>query len=1238
MKDFDEALECAKQMGSLRKTAEVEGLNEGYPQRHIPINFAFSGKESSTKIRPTFNCGWSTGGDDLSFNDVHLTGPRNLNNLDQSMVFFKTNVIVGLVDVKKFFWTCQVSTRTASLNRIWLPKGGYSGAKKGELELEEWCWVTLTFGQTGAPALSGVIRHQAADDFCQIEEVKKQVKGKALVDDILIGASNLEMFQKYQKDVERMLEKSGMKFHSWVTSGTDTEDKVDFAQHPIKEGAKVFGYQYEPGADQFTLHVGINLTKALRGKKFGKDLQPGDDPMVYIKVNEFTKRKALGFTLSLWDLTGFLLPIQMMLRLLYRDLLENHRELKWDDEVPEEYQRRYACVFKKLLTFHGLRWDRAVIPTSNWDEKWGCRLATYFDGSEVASTAYSYLVTRKLDGSFHSRLLWAKGKLASGSVPRNELGGAFLAVAMNNFLKQHLQIKIRDITYFGDSQAVLYQIQSRSILYDSWARARLRAIQQGSRGSTWLYIPAKENVADIGSKSSNIISRETLESDFYQKGNFLEDPTWKGIQLGKPPVETLANLPEIRKCYRSSPVTLLNSFITSDGECPSIEDEIDREDWEGPQEDMCVGDMWEVASERDLQVISNNMLGKYKKTPRVTTINKHLEKDKIPEVLIEVKKRLEKETGKEYFSDLLQKTRSLEKVERILVHTLKWRYGSEVCLVGRARDILTGHAAIATVRYLCEKGVGFGPLRVDACNRVWFQNRPLLGEETSKVLPEETLLLAPTTCLARLLARSYHDKNHWYASTSVQTELRKELNVRIPTFTKMLEEERRGCAKCIHHQRTPYKPKEAGVPLQRHSLKDKPFTSICIDGVGPFRVKSLHREDRRTMKVWALIGVDQPTGLAHISILMDSSTHSVQVAIESLKIEWNVNVSLVTLDPATSFVGLENRTGEEEGVDAESVRASVIKAGYRLKISPPKASWYQAMCEKRIDLIKSALYFQPKRCLHVIELELILKRIVLDLNNKPIILKQSQDSFLALSRMDLLGRFYQPSEGDMFRTGKAILKDIELIEECILESRRIFNEIYTENLRIYSKWRYEGLTPTVGDIVGVPDKEVHGTPRMGRIIELTSSHEVKIEMARPKRRHPYALDEVTTRKADFQRSPHSLYLVERPEAGSALANLRMFDMRKIEGGPELAECIDDESTRQIMGTEQLGDITEEQLPPAEQEGLEILPDEEESSVSIEEPQMMNETGYEEWVRETEESNMGRGKRTKLPTKIFSYNM
>ena len=197
-------------------------------------------------------------------------------------------------------------------------------------------------------------------------------------------------------------------------------------------------------------------------------------------------------------------------------------------------------------------------------------------------------------------------------------------------------------------------------------------------------------------------------------------------------------------------------------------------------------------------------------------------------------------------------------------------------------------------------------------------------------------------------------------------------------------------------------------------------------------------------------------------------------------------------------------------------------------------------------MIKQALYFQPKRALHVIELELIFKKIILDLNNKPVLLRQSQDSFISISRMDLLGKFYYPSEGGLFKTSKTILRDIELIEDCAQEGRMIFNEIYTEKLREYSTWKYEGLIPEVGDIVGVPDKEAHGEPRMGRIIELISPHEAKIEMARPRKGHPYPEEEVTTKKVTFRRSPHSIYLIERPKE-----HLCTLDMRNVESGMDL---------------------------------------------------------------------------------------
>ena len=194
-------------------------------------------------------------------------------------------------------------------------------------------------------------------------------------------------------------------------SSSKSEGVVDFEQKPIKEGAKVFGYLYDQEKDKFVLHVEVNLTKATRGRRFGESLKFDEDSLTYIEAHKLTYRKTLGFTLSLWDLTGWVLPIQMLLRLLYRELLEDHQKTNWDDEIPNDYKLKYANLFKRILTFEGLTWDRAVVPTSNWDEEWGCRLATFFDGSEVASAAYTYIVTRCLDGSFHSRLLWAKGKL-----------------------------------------------------------------------------------------------------------------------------------------------------------------------------------------------------------------------------------------------------------------------------------------------------------------------------------------------------------------------------------------------------------------------------------------------------------------------------------------------------------------------------------------------------------------------------------------------------------------------------------------------------------------------------------------------------------------------------------------------------------------------------------------------------------------------------------------------------------
>ena len=69
--------------------------------------------------------------------------------------------------------------------------------------------------------------------------------------------------------------------------------------------------------------------------------------------------------------------------------------------------------------------------------------------------------------------------------------------------------------------------------------------------------------------------------------------------------------------------------MTLEGQSVVGDLKLDEESPSCLEEELRGGDNWEIADDRELQIISNNMLGKYKKTPRVTKINKNLEKDKI---------------------------------------------------------------------------------------------------------------------------------------------------------------------------------------------------------------------------------------------------------------------------------------------------------------------------------------------------------------------------------------------------------------------------------------------------------------------------------------------------------------------------------------------------------------------------------------------------------------------------------
>ena len=85
----------------------------------------------------------------------------------------------------------------------------------------------------------------------------------------------------------------------------------------------------------------------------------------------------------------------------------------------------------------------------------------------------------------------------------------------------------------------------------------------------------------------------------------------------------------------------------------------------------------------------------------------------------------------------------------------------------------------------------------------------------------------------------------------------------------------------------------------------------------------------------------------------------------------------------------------------------------------------------------------------------------------------------------------------------------------------------------------------------------------------------------------------------------------------------MFDMRKIEAGPEIADFIEDHEVEQLTGWEELTEIQEESLHPVVKEEEEL--------------QQEDDPNHDGGVQE-KDAGLGRGRRTKFPRTVFSYNV
>ena len=191
----------------------------------------------TTKIRPVFNCSLKTG-DKPSLNEAAFAGINLMGNIDQLSLYFRTNDIIMLSDIKQAFLQIKLA-KEEDKNRFCF------FMKEGE-RLVAYRYKTIIFGFNASPfILNYVIRHHA--ETFREDEISQVLKSNFYVDNLLVTHNSEKILLKvYQECLSRM-KQGGFYLRSWNSNSQELQSIMkkdgNFVTHE-NEYEKVLGYKY----------------------------------------------------------------------------------------------------------------------------------------------------------------------------------------------------------------------------------------------------------------------------------------------------------------------------------------------------------------------------------------------------------------------------------------------------------------------------------------------------------------------------------------------------------------------------------------------------------------------------------------------------------------------------------------------------------------------------------------------------------------------------------------------------------------------------------------------------------------------------------------------------------------------------------------------------------------------------------------------------------------------------------
>ena len=158
-----------------------------------------------------------------------------------------------------------------------------------------------------------------------LELIRKIRDDMYVVDDLVTGGESLQEVEKIKSAVIELFEKGGIKLHKWhsnkpnlETNDLSSQKELNFAKEHLGTKAnetKILGLNWDKQRDTFIEEI---PTESQR----------------------LTKRNILKTLASIYDPLGFISPVLLIGKTLFRNLCD--LRIPWDNKIPQEIENKWV--------------------------------------------------------------------------------------------------------------------------------------------------------------------------------------------------------------------------------------------------------------------------------------------------------------------------------------------------------------------------------------------------------------------------------------------------------------------------------------------------------------------------------------------------------------------------------------------------------------------------------------------------------------------------------------------------------------------------------------------------------------------------------------------------------------------------------------------------------------------------------------------------------------------------------